>query len=99
MRLLILFGQMGGLLVISRRFWKDPHWRGWPTYSIGSAIVINLLIALFCVANAQHLGYAGIIERAATNVLTIWELVILLQLWRGAPLVADQPAMPEHTHG
>ena len=48
---------------MARRFRDDPHWRGWTWGSVLAAITINVLIALFGVANAHRFGYAGVLER------------------------------------
>jgi Protein of unknown function (DUF998) len=82
---LIIAAMMGGLFVIARRFWRDASWRGWVLYSVASALLINVLIVLFGIANGHHFEYAGVFERLATNVEPIWGLVILVRLWTGTP--------------
>ncbi len=81
---LIIGAMMLGLFVMARRFWGDPRWRGWVFYSVASAVLINVFIALFGVANANHFEYAGVLERLATNIEAIWGLVLLARLWAGA---------------
>lgn len=83
----IIFAMMAGLLIMARRFWRDAHWHGWVLYSVISALMINLLIALFGVANAHDLAYSGVIERLATNVETIWGLLLAGRLWLGVPFM------------
>ena len=82
---MIIAAMMGGLFVIARRFWGDPNWRGWVSYSVASAVLINVFIVLFGVANTHHFEYAGVFERLATNVEAIWSLVVLARLWTGVP--------------
>lgn len=84
----IIFAMMAGLLVMARRFWGDRHWRGWVLYSVVSALLINLLIALFGVANSHDFEYAGVMERLATNVEAIWGLALLARLWAGVPFMS-----------
>lgn len=83
----IIFAMMAGLLIMARRFWADPRWRGWPAYSIVSALLVNLLIALFGVANGHGFAYAGVLERLATNVEAVWGLALLARLWAGVPFM------------
>jgi len=83
----IIFAMMAGLFIMARRFWGDPNWRGWVTFSVVCALLVNLLIALFGVANAHDLAYAGVLERLSTNVETIWGLLLLGRLWSGVPFM------------
>jgi hypothetical membrane protein len=72
------------LFVITRRFWKHPLWRGWVTFSVACGLLPMVLMPFFGAAlNPQSVfaGYAGIIERIATNADTIWSLVLLARLW------------------
>jgi Protein of unknown function (DUF998) len=90
---MIIGAMMAGLFIIARRFWRDPNWRGWVAYSLVSAVLINVFIALFGVTNARHFAYAGLLERIGTNLEPIWSLVILVRLWTGARFfVSSSPA-------
>jgi len=82
---LIIAVMMGGLFVFARRFWGDPNWSGWVFYSVASAVLINVFIVLFGVANGHHFEYAGVFERLSTNIESIWGLVVLGRLWTGVP--------------
>jgi hypothetical protein len=84
----IIFTMMAGLLIMARRFRGDPYWRGWTWGSVLAAITINVLIALFGVANAHRFGYAGVLERLDTNVEAVWGLAVLARLWSGVPFMA-----------
>jgi hypothetical protein len=84
---MIIFAQMCGLFIISRRFSGNPDWRGWVFYSILSGVLINVLIALFGITNAHQFEYAGVFERVATNIEALWGLAIVGRLWHGARLV------------
>jgi hypothetical protein len=74
---------------MARRFRSDPHWRGWVLYSVISALLINLFIALFGIANANDFKFAGVFERLATNFEAIWGLVLLGRLWTGVPFMVS----------
>ena len=73
-----------GLFVIARRFWKQPLWRGWATFSVACGLWPMVVMPIFGVALNTHgvlSGYAGLFERLATNADTIWSLVLLARLW------------------
>jgi hypothetical protein len=84
----IIFAMMAGLLVMARRFWGDRRWRGWVAYSVVGALLVNLFIALFGVANGHGFPYSGVLERIATNVEAIWGLALLARLWAGVPFMS-----------
>jgi hypothetical protein len=85
----IIFAMMAGLFIMAARFWGDRNWRGWVWYSVIGALLINLFIALFGVANGRGFEYAGVFERLATNIETMWGLVVLARLWTGVPFMAS----------
>jgi hypothetical protein len=73
-----------GLFVIARRFWKQPHWRGWATFSVACGLLTMVCMTFFVLAQNTHnvfAGYAGLFERLATNTDTIWSLVLVARLW------------------
>lgn len=73
-----------GLFVIARRFWKQPLWRGWVTFSVVMGIWPMVFMSFFGLALNAHsvfAGYAGLFERLATNADTIWALALLARLW------------------
>ncbi len=72
-----------GLFVLARRFAEEPGWRGWATYSVLTGILTIVLITVFGVLNGQHSEIAGLFERLATSLGTLWGLVFLTRLWMG----------------
>ena len=75
-----------GLFVIARRFFRDPHWRGWVAYSVISGLLTIVFIHFYGAAQAPHSGYreySGIFERLATNTDIIWSVLLLARLWVG----------------
>lgn len=73
-----------GLFVIARRFWRNPHWRGWVAFSVACGLLPMVVMPFFGVALNTHSvlsGYAGLFERLATNADTIWSLALLARLW------------------
>ncbi len=78
-----------GLFVIARRFWKQPLWRGWATFSVACGLWPMVVMPIFGVALNTHgvlSGYAGLFERLATNSDTIWSLVLVARLWVRRPI-------------
>ena len=72
------------LFVIARRFWRQPLWCGWVTFSVACGLLPMVLMPIFGVSLNTHnafTGYAGLFERLATNADTIWSLVLLARLW------------------
>ncbi|MDQ2902356.1 MAG: DUF998 domain-containing protein [Chloroflexota bacterium] len=72
-----------GFFVLARRFAREPHWRGWATYSVINGILTIALIATFGALNGQHSEVAGLFERLSTSVGTIWGLIFFTRLWLG----------------
>jgi hypothetical protein len=70
-----------GLFVISRRFWNDPNFPGWATFSIVSGLLTFVFMTAFGVCNATHSGYPGLFERLATNTDTVCGAALLIPLW------------------
>jgi hypothetical protein len=91
----IIGAMMVGLFIIARRFWGDREWRGWVGYSVASAVLINVLIALFGIVQHTPLrDIAGILERLATNIEPLWGFIVFLRLWGGVGFLA-----PASGHG
>jgi len=86
---MMIGARMAGLFVIARGFWREPNWRGWVVYSIVSAVLINVFIALFGVL--QHTPFAaGVLERVATNIEPFWSLIVFARLWNRVPFMVDR---------
>jgi hypothetical membrane protein len=75
-----------GFFVIARRFAQEPHWGiGWAVYSIGSAFLMMGLLAAFGTA-LSHGGPAGLFERLAGLVRSIWTVLFVGRLLTGTRL-------------
>jgi Protein of unknown function (DUF998) len=72
-----------GFFVIARRLAGEPGWRGWATYSVITGILTIVFIATFGALNGQHSEIAGLFERLATGLGTIWGLIFFTRLWTG----------------
>ena len=72
-----------GFFVLARRFAREPRWRGWATYSVITGFLTIVLIATFGALSGQHSEMAGLFERLATSLGTLWGLLFLARLWTG----------------
>lgn len=78
------------LVIIARRFWGNPHWRGWAAFSVACGLWPNLVMPFFGVSLNPHSalsGYTGLIERVATSPDILWGVVVLIPLWAGRSLM------------
>jgi hypothetical protein len=73
-----------GFFVLARRFAGEPGWLGWATYCAINGVLTIVLIAIFGTLNGQHSPIAGLFERLATSVATIFGLVFFTRLWLGS---------------
>jgi hypothetical protein len=78
------------LFVIARRFWSNPDFRGWGTFSVICGLWPMMIMPFFGIGlnpNSVFSGFAGLFERLATNADTIWGVVVLIPLWAGRRLM------------
>lgn len=81
-----------GFFVIARRFAQEPDWgMGWAVYSITSAILAMGFLAAFGTA-LGHGGDAGLFERLAGLVRSVWSLFFVGRLLTGARLSPQSQA-------
>lgn len=66
-------------------FRRDARWKGWTEYSIATAVLMMGFLAAFGVANG-HGGPAGLYEKLATLIRTIWSVLLVAKLFAGASL-------------
>lgn len=85
-----------GFCVLAPRLAKEPGWRWWATYSVVSALLTIVFIATFGALNGQHSAIAGIFERLATSVATVWDIIFLTRLWLGTGFGAFQRSVAAH---
>jgi hypothetical protein len=91
----VLVGTLvGAFVVMAWRFARDLHWWGWATYSVLSALLVLVFMALFGMAQ-QHSGDAGLFERLAISTEPIWGVLLLGRLWAGARCMRpSSPTIP-----
>lgn len=73
-------------LVMAWHFARALRLWGWAAYSVLSALLTLVFIALFGMAQ-QHGGAAGLFERLAVSTEPIWEVLLLARLWTGTRLM------------
>ena len=66
-------------LVFARRVSRDPRWHGWATYTIATGVLMMVFVIAFGVAYHNH-GPAGIFERLAIIVRSIWTILLSARL-------------------
>jgi hypothetical protein len=74
------------LFLFAWRVRGDIRWRGWATGSVLCAV--GMMAFLFCFGMMNHLGGpAGLMEKLATAVRTLWSVALVARLLSGASLV------------
>jgi hypothetical protein len=69
-----------GCFILARRFAGEPRWRGWALYSVITGLLTIVFIALFGMSGA-HGGIAGVYERLAAGVHSVWSLLVIARLF------------------
>ncbi len=68
-----------GCFALAWRFSVEPQWHGWALYSVVVGLLTIIFIAIFGAAQGAH-GPAGVFERLATGVHSVWSLTVLAKL-------------------
>lgn len=80
------------LFLFAWRLRRDPRWRGWTAASILAAVA--MMVFLFCFGMFNHIGGpAGLMEKLATAVRTLWTVVLVSRLLLGASLAPESASM------
>lgn len=84
-----------GLCVLFCFAWRvrnDARWRGWAVFS--SLTAVATMAFLFCFGMMNHLGGpAGLMEKLATIVRTIWSVALVTRLLSGVSLAPAGDAL------
>ena len=81
---------LGVLFLFAWRFRCDARWKGWMAYSVLTAVMMMLFLTAFGFAN--HLGGpAGLFEKLATVVRTVWSVLLTVRLLAGVRLDEASP--------
>lgn len=77
------------LFLLAWRWRKDSRWRGWTLYSVATVAAMMALLFAFGWMNA-HGGPAGLMEKLATAVRTLWSVLLVVRLLGGAKLAPER---------
>jgi uncharacterized protein DUF998 len=72
-----------GLFILAWRFAREPHWRGWATYSVITGFLTIVFITIYGALSGQNSEIAGLFERLSTGVGTLWGILFFIRLWAG----------------
>ena len=74
--------------VLARRFAEasctEPRWRGWASYSVVTGVLFWALLAGFAVASGAKAGPAGLFEKLASVVMSVYGISLASHLLAGA---------------
>ncbi len=84
-------------LVMAWHVARDLHWWRWAAYSVLSALLTLVFMALFGMAH-QHGGDAGLFECLAVSTEPIWGVLLLARLWAGTRFMQPPPQTILRSH-
>jgi hypothetical protein len=79
---------LAACIILARRFWGDPAWRGWAVYSLVTALLwVVFLVAQDVVSTPDPSSPAGLFQRLSIIAGWSWIALIAFGLLRqGAPV-------------
>ena len=79
---------LAACIILARRFWGDPAWRGWGVYSLVAALLwVVFLVAQDVVSTPDPSSPAGLFQRLSFIAGWSWIALIAFALLRkGAPV-------------
>lgn len=83
---IVFLSLITGLFVFARHFAGKRQWKGWSAYTIITAIVMAILIAVFVYAKNSGVKYIGIWSRSGMIVWVLWTFFFTLRLLTGRRL-------------
>jgi hypothetical membrane protein len=85
--------------VLARRFALesrvDRRWRGWAAYSVATGVVFWALLAAFAVASGTPAGPAGLFEKLASIVMSVYGISLASMLLAAGGRLSMAPRSPE----
>jgi hypothetical protein len=70
---------VAGLVILARRFAREPQWRGWAPAALAAAVLMMVFLAVFGVLIA-HGGPGGIFEKLASLTPTLFGVALVGRL-------------------
>jgi len=86
---------IAGLLLLARRFTREPHWRGWGTAAALAGVLMMAFLATF-VALITHAGPGGVFEKLAALIPTLFGLALTTRLLRARDARITRLWSPPH---
>ena len=74
-----------GNFVLARRFAGETRWRGWAIAAVATGLLTMIFIAIFGALSAHAGTPAGLFERLATGINSVFGLLIVVRLWLDRP--------------
>jgi Protein of unknown function (DUF998) len=85
--------------VLARRFAPesrvDRRWRGWAAWSVATGVVVWALLAAFVVASGTHAGPAGLFEKLASIVMSVYGISLASKLLAAGGRLSVAPRSKE----
>jgi Protein of unknown function (DUF998) len=74
-----LTATVAGLIILARRFSREPEWRGWAPAALAAAVLMMVFLAVFG-ALIAHGGPGGIFEKLASIAPTVFGVALACRL-------------------
>ncbi len=74
-----LTATVAGLIILARRFSREPGWRGWVPLALAAAVLMMIFLAAFGILIA-HNGPGGIFEKLASLAPTVFGIALTIRL-------------------
>ena len=75
----VILGLSAGCFVLARRFSSDPVWRDWAPFAFATGLLTLVFITAFGMYGGSG-GAAGVLERLAGGVNSVFGLAVLFRL-------------------
>jgi hypothetical protein len=73
----------------------DRRWRGWPAWSVATGVVFWALLAAFVVASGTQAGPAGLFEKLASIVMSVYGISLASKLLAAGGRLSLAPPSPQ----
>jgi heme A synthase len=83
------------LLILARRFAREPQWRRWATFAIVAGVLMMGFLATFGTLAGTH-GSGGVFEKLASATPTIFGIAIVIRLFASRDARITSTRNPSH---
>jgi Protein of unknown function (DUF998) len=88
-----LTATVAGLIILARRFFREPDWRGWAPAALAAAVLMMIFLAMFGILIA-HGGPGGIFEKLASLTPTVFGIALTCRLIARRDARITRPSRP-----